>query len=351
MSTLHPTGVVAPAATPAKPTKARWEEQLLTGSRGPALGLLVLCVALTIYSPFFLTKDNLLNVIDQVTVLGVLALGMTAVIIIGGIDLSVGSVLALAMMVLGWLSHDGGLPVSLAVVGALIAGAAAGAVNGVLTTKAKLPAFIATLAMFSVARGLANVITDGQQIVGFPASFTDLASSRLLGWVSATVALLIVLYVAGWAFLRYRANGRALYALGGSPEVARLAGLRTRKLTIAVYTVTGLLAGVAAVILAMRLDSAQPSAATGYELDTIAAVVIGGAALSGGRGTIRGTLIGAFVIGFLVDGLVLVGVSVFWQEVIKGAVIVLAVAIDQIQQKLQKRRELRRVAAATPQPA
>src|SRR3954447_10891294 len=206
MSTLHPAGAVAspPAAT--APKKSRWEEQLLTGSLGPALGLLVLAVALTIYSPFFLTKDNLLNVIDQVSVLGVLALGMTAVIVIGGIDLSVGAVLALAMMVLGWLSHDGGLPMSIAIVGALAAGAAAGCTNGLMTTYAKLPAFIATLAMFSVARGLANVITDGQQIVGFPASFDNLASSRLLGWISATVGLLFLLYLAGHAFLRYRAN-------------------------------------------------------------------------------------------------------------------------------------------------
>src|SRR4051812_40227129 len=139
MSTLHPAGAVAspPAAT--APKKSRWEEQLLTGSLGPALGLLVLAVALTIYSPFFLTKDNLLNVIDQVSVLGVLALGMTAVIVIGGIDLSVGAVLALAMMVLGWLSRDGGLPMSLAIVGALAAGAVAGYVNGAMTTYAKLP--------------------------------------------------------------------------------------------------------------------------------------------------------------------------------------------------------------------
>src|SRR5919112_3813015 len=137
MSTLHPAGAVAASAAPAQKSKPRWEEQLLTGSRGPALGLLVLCVALTIYSPFFLTKDNLLNVIDQVTVLGVLALGMTAVIIIGGIDLSVGSVLALAMMVLGWLSHDGGLPMSIAIAGALAAGAVAGFVNGAMTTYAK----------------------------------------------------------------------------------------------------------------------------------------------------------------------------------------------------------------------
>jgi ribose transport system permease protein len=333
MSTLHSAGTVAPATASAQPKKARWEEQLLTGSRGPALGLLVLAVALTIYSPFFLTKDNLLNVIDQVTVLGVLALGMTAVIVIGGIDLSVGAVLALAMMVLGWLSHDGGLPMSIAIVGALAAGAVAGFVNGAMTTYARLPAFIATLAMFSVARGLANVITDGQQIVGFPASFDNLASSRLFGWISATVALLIVLYFAGHAFLRYRANGRALYALGGSPEVARLAGLPTRKLTIAVYTVTGLLAGVAAVILAMRLDSAQPSAATGYELDTIAAVVIGGASLKGGVGTVAGTALGVLIIGVLRNGLSLMSVSPFVQQVVIGVVIALAVMLDVLRRK------------------
>jgi ribose transport system permease protein len=334
VSTLQPSGhAAAPAAAPAKPAKPRWEEQLLTGSRGPALALLVLCVALTIYSPFFLTKDNLLNVIDQVTVLGILALGMTAVIIIGGIDLSVGAVLALAMMILGWLSHDGGLPVSIAVIGVLAAGAAAGAVNGSLITYARLPAFIATLAMLSVARGLANIITDGQQIVGFPSSFDSLASSRLLGWLSATVAILVLLYLAGWAFLRYRANGRALYALGGSPEVARLAGIPTRRLTIAVYTLTGLLAGLAAVILAMRLDSAQPSAATGYELDTIAAVVIGGASLAGGVGSISGTALGVLIIGVLRNGLSLMSVSPFVQQVVIGVVIALAVMLDVLRRK------------------
>jgi ribose transport system permease protein len=331
MSTMQNPGAVATA--PPEAAKQRWDQQLLTGSRGPALGLIVLAVALTIYSPFFLTKDNLLNVIDQVTVLGILALGMTAVIVIGGIDLSVGAVVALAMMVLGWLSHDGGLPMVVAVLGALAVGAAAGSVNGMLTTYTKLPAFIATLAMLSVARGLANVITDGQQIVGFPSSFDNLASSRLLGWISATVALLIVLYLAGHAFLRYRANGRALYALGGSPEVARLAGLKVRKLTIGVYTATGLLAGVAAVILAMRLDSAQPSAATGYELDTIAAVVIGGASLSGGVGTVGGTALGVLIIGVLRNGLSLMSVSPFVQQIVIGVVIALAVMLDVLRRK------------------
>jgi ribose transport system permease protein len=333
MSTVQPTGAAAAARPADKPTQGWVERQLLTGSRGPAIALIVLAVALTIYSPFFLTKENLLNVIDQVTVLGILALGMTAVIVIGGIDLSVGAVLALAMMVLGWLSHDGGLPVSLAVLGALVVGAAIGLTNGLLTTYARLPAFIATLAMLSVARGLANVITDGQQIVGFPSSFDNFASSRLFGWVSATVGLLILLYLAGHAFLRYRANGRALYAVGGSPEVARLAGLKVRKLTIAVYAAMGLLAGVAAVILAMRLDSAQPSAATGYELDTIAAVVIGGASLSGGVGSIGGTAVGVLIIGVLRNGLSLMSVSPFVQQIVIGVVIALAVMLDVLRRK------------------
>ena len=255
---------MAPAAAPAEAQEGALggaaAHRLARPGARPARAV----VALTIYSPFFLTKDNLLNVLDQVTVLGILALGMTAVIMIGGIDLSVGAVLALAMMVLGWLSHDGGLPMSLAIVGALAAGAVAGCVNGAMTTYAKLPAFIATLAMISVARGLANMITDGQQIVGFPDWFDNLASSRLFGWLSATVALLIVLYLAGWAFLRYRANGRALYAIGGSAEVARLAGIPRRRLTIRVYTATGLLAGLAAVILAdaarLRPAERRPSA-------------------------------------------------------------------------------------------
>jgi ribose transport system permease protein len=187
--------------------------------------------------------------------------------------------------------------------------------------------------MLSIARGLANVITDGQQIVGFPESFTNLAADRLFGWISATVAVLLLLYVAGWAFMRYRAAGRSLYALGGSPEVARLAGLRTNRLTIAVYTFAGLCAGLAAIVLAMRLDSAQPSSATGIELDVIAAVVIGGASLTGGVGTVTGTAIGVLIIGVLRNGLSLLSVSPFWQQVVIGVVIALAVMLDVLRRR------------------
>ena len=303
------------------------------GTAGPLVGLIALCVALFIASPFFLTVNNLLNILDQVTILGILALGMTFVIITGGIDLSVGAVLALAMMVLGWTSHNAGWPLGLSIVAAIAVGGVAGLVNGLGITIAKLPPFIATLAMLSIARGLANVITDGQQIVGYPDWFTNLSSQRYFGFLTITALLLVVLLVAGWAFLRYRPGGRALSAIGGSREVARLAGIRVKKATAAVYAVTGLLAGLAGVVLATRLDSSQPSAAVGIELDTIAAVVIGGASLSGGVGRIPGTVVGVLIIGVLRNGLNLLSVSPFVQQIVIGVVIALAVMVDVLRRR------------------
>ena len=239
---------------------------------------------------------------------------MTAVIVIGGIDLSVGSVLAFSMMILGWLSHDCGLPLLLAVVAALLVGALCGWANGMLVTRAKLPAFIATLSMMTIARGLANIITDGRQIVGYPDWFDSFATVRYFGFLSLTVALAVVMVIASWIFLRYRAAGRALYAIGGSAEVARLAGIRVRQMTTWVYVASGLLSGLAGIVLASRLDSSQPSAGLGYELDAIAAVVIGGASLSGGVGGIGGTVAGVLIIGVLHNGLNLTGVSPFIQQ-------------------------------------
>ncbi|NUS82826.1 MAG: ABC transporter permease [Streptomyces sp.] len=328
------------AATPvdAQPGERRlrvpsWATELLTGSRGPALGLLAMCVVFYIATPYFLTQNNLLNIVDQTAILGLLALGMTAVIVTGGIDLSVGAVLALATMVLGWLSHDQGWPLWLSAIVATGVGGACGLANGLGITFTRLPPFIATLAMMSVARGLANVITDGQQIVGFPDWFGNLSTTRYLGIFTFTTFVLVVLYAAGWAYMRYRSGGRELYAIGGSSEVARLAGISVRKRTVLVYTVTGLLAGAAGVFLAMRLDSSQPSAGTGYELDTIAAVVIGGASLSGGVGSISGTLFGVLIIGVLRNGLNLLGVSPFVQQIVIGVVIALAVMVDVLRRR------------------
>lgn len=303
------------------------------GTGGPFIGLFALCVALFIATPYFLTVNNLLNVLDQVTILGILAVGMTFVIVTAGIDLSVGSVLALSTMILGWTSHNAGWPLWLSIVAAVLVGGLCGLASGLGITLTKLPPFIATLAMLSIARGLANVITDGQQIVGYPEWFTALSTERYFGFLTVTTLVLVLLLVAGWAFLRYRPGGRALYAIGGSEEVARLAGIKVKAATTSVYAVTGLLAGVAGVALAARLDSSQPSAAVGFELDVIAAVVIGGASLSGGVGKIPGTIVGVLIIGVLRNGLNLLSVSPFVQQVVIGVVIALAVMVDVLRRR------------------
>lgn len=309
---------------------ARWGGRLATAllDHVPLLSLALLCLAFSLATETFLSVRNLVNVIDQLTVLGIMALGMTAVIVIGGIDLSVGSVLAVSMMAMGWLANVHGLPMPLAMVAAMAVGGLCGLFSGLLITRGHLPPFIATLATMSIARGLANLITDGTQIVGYPPWFSALSIERHFGFLSATVAVFVALTIAAALYLKYRTGGRALYAIGGSSEVARLAGIPVQRMTLAVYAMCGLLAGLAGVVMSTRLDSSQPSGGLGYELDTIAAVVIGGASLSGGTGSIFGTLMGVLMIGVLRNGLNLVGTSPFVQQIVIGAVIVLAVMVD-----------------------
>ena len=298
------------------------------GPAGPLVALIILAIALAFSSDTFLTLRNVLNVLDQVTVIGVMAIGMTLVVLIGGIDLSVGSVLALSGMVMGYLGNIAGWPFGLAILAALAVSALCGAASGLMITALRMPAFIATLATMSMARGAASIITDGEQIVGFPSWFSDLAIVRHFGVLSATVGIMQILTLAVLILLRYRPEGRALYAVGGSAEVARLAGIRVERVSMLVYTACAVLAGLAGVILSARLDSAQPSSGIGYELDTIAAVVIGGASLSGGVGGVGGTALGVLIIGCLRNGLNLLHVSPFVQQVVIGAVIALAVAAD-----------------------
>ena len=306
----------------------------LRGATGPLIGLIALCLFLGVATDKFLSVHNALNILDQITVLGIMAVGMTFVILIGGIDLSVGSVLALSMMVMGWVANNAGLPMPVAMLVALVASAVSGLIVGLMVTRFRVPAFIATLAMMSAARGVANMITDGQQIVGFPDWFMMLAIDRHFGILTATVFLMLVVILLAWLFLKFRAEGRMLYAIGGNPEVARLAGINVSLVTIGVYVACAVLAGLAGIVLAARLDSVQPSSGLGYELDTIAAVVIGGTSLSGGSGGIGGTLIGVLIIGVLRNGLNLLNVSPFLQQVIIGVVIVLAVGAE----TLRKRR-------------
>ncbi|UAB71204.1 ABC transporter permease [Vibrio sp. SCSIO 43132] len=300
---------------------------------GPFIGLVLICIGFAFSSEYFFTLRNALNILDQITVLGILAIGMTAVIIIGGIDLSVGSILALSMMTMGFLERHLGVPIELSILLGILAGGLCGLASGLLISVAELPAFIATLAMMSVARGIANILTDGRQVVGYPDWFTGLSTIRYFEVFTVTMGVFILLTLIAGLYLKYRANGRNLYAIGGNEEVARLAGINVHKQTILVYVASGLLAGIAAMTLAARLDSSQPSAGIAYELDTIAAVVIGGASLKGGRGAIIGTVVGVLIIGVLRNGLNLLGISPFFQQVVIGVVIAVAVAFDTLGRK------------------
>jgi len=299
-----------------------------TSVAGPLIGLLLLCVVLTVSTHSFLTVSNLLNVLDQVTVLGIMALGMTLVILIGGIDLSVGAVLAVAIMAMSWLGQVVGLPMWVAMLGAILVGATCGSTTALLVVKAGLPSFIATLAMMSVARGLAYMVTDGAQISGFPEWFSNLSVIRYAGVLSLTVGCFVVLALLFWFVLRFTVAGRSLYAIGGSSKVAKLAGIRVKAYTSAVYIISGVCAALGGIIMTSRLDTAGAGAGVGYELDVIAAVVIGGGSLKGGAGSVVGTLIGVLIIGVLRNGLNLAGISPFVQQVVIGAVIAFAVMLD-----------------------
>ncbi|MGC4925691.1 substrate-binding domain-containing protein [Streptomyces sp. DT117] len=298
---------------------------------GALSALVVLVVAMSLLSGDFLTTQNLLNVGVQAAVTAILAFGVTFVIVSAGIDLSVGSVAALSATVLAWSATSAGVPVVLAVILAIVTGIACGFVNGALISYGKLPPFIATLAMLSIARGLSLVISQGSPIA-FPDSVSRLGDT-LGGWLPVPVLVMIAMGLITALILGRTFIGRSMYAIGGNEEAARLSGLRVKRQKIVIYALSGLFAAVAGIVLASRLVSAQPQAAQGYELDAIAAVVIGGASLAGGVGKASGTLIGALILAVLRNGLNLLSVSAFWQQVVIGVVIALAVLLDTLRRK------------------
>ncbi|MEU0057620.1 substrate-binding domain-containing protein [Streptomyces sp. NPDC006334] len=298
---------------------------------GALTALIVLVVAMSALSGDFLTTDNLLNVGVQAAVTAILAFGVTFVIVSAGIDLSVGSVAALSATVLAWSATQQGVPVAIAVALAVVTGVVCGLVNGFLIAYGKLPPFIATLAMLSVARGLSLVISEGSPIA-FPDSVSHLGDT-LGGWLPVPVLVMIVMGLVAAFVLGRTYIGRSMYAIGGNEEAARLSGLRVKKQKLAIYALSGVFAAAAGIVLASRLSSAQPQAADGYELDAIAAVVIGGASLAGGTGKASGTLIGALILAVLRNGLNLLSVSAFWQQVVIGVVIALAVLLDTVRRK------------------
>ncbi|MBM5574858.1 MULTISPECIES: ABC transporter permease [Deefgea] len=300
---------------------------------GPFLALLVLVAGLAITSPDFLTVGNLLNVFRQVSINALIAFGMTLVILLGGIDLSVGSILALSSVLTALMLSHGIDPVVATSVGVL-AGAGMGMLNGLVISKGKVAPFIATLGMMTILRGLSLVFSDGRPISGLHSDFfAMLGGGYVAGLIPVPVIIMLVMFAVFWFVLKKTVFGRHVYAVGGNEEAARLSGINTDRIKIWVYTLSGAMAATAGMILTSRLSSAQPTAGTGYELDAIAAVVLGGTSLTGGRGWIFGTLVGALLIGILNNGLNLLGVSSFYQQVIKGVVILLAVLLDRANKK------------------
>lgn len=301
------------------------------------IALFLLCLLISLISDKFLTVSNGWNVMRQISVNVCISVGMTLVVLTAGIDLSVGSVLALCgALTAGLLKNGIAIPqadlfIGFTILGAMLAGVlvgtALGAFNGWAITRFKVPAFIATLAMLTIARGLTLLYTQGFPISGLGDNFAYLGTGWFLNipvpvWISGIVVLFAVILTTKTRL------GRYIYAIGGNESASRLSGINISRVKIIVYSIAGALAAIGGLIVTSRLDSAQPNAGSSYELDSIAAVVIGGTSLSGGKGTILGTVLGAIIIGVLNNGLVLLNVSPFWQQVVKGAVILLAVIID-----------------------
>jgi ribose transport system permease protein len=294
--------------------------------------LIVVFVFLSIASPDFLTVNNLFNVGVQISVTAVIAVGITLVIITAGIDLSVGSVAALAGVLGVMTMVNLGFSPVLAIIAGTLVGAGAGLVNGFLITVANLPPFIATLGMLTVARGLVYVVTGGVAVFGAPDSFR-LLGQGVVASIPIPIIALAVVALAGYVVLSRTRLGRYAYAIGSNPEAARLSGIPVKRYLLVVYVIGGALAGFGGMIAASQVNSGQPNYGIGLELDIIAAAVIGGASLFGGQGTIFGTLIGAFLIALIRDGAVLLGVNTFYQQILIGVVIWLAVYWDQLRRR------------------
>lgn len=304
------------------------KQQLVRFGRtiGPLAGLILLCVVMWIATPHFLTISNLLNVLQQTSINAILALGMTFVILTAGIDLSVGSILAFAGVVAASVLHAD-VPVVVGVLVGLGVGTLCGLLNGVLIAYGNLPPFIVTLGMMSAARGAALMYSDGRPISGFGESFRWLANGSILG-IPMLIVIMAGLYIIAYIILMRTAFGRYTYAIGGNEQATLLSGISVKKYKTAIYALSGLTAGIAAVLLTARLDSGMPTAGQMYELDAIAATVIGGTSLMGGEGRVTGTLVGALIIGVLRNGLNLLAVSTYAQSVVIGTVIVISALLD-----------------------
>ena len=297
----------------------------------PFASLIALCLVIAVLEPRFLSAGNLASVARQTAVITIMAMGMTVVMVSGGIDLSVGSMLALAG-VAGAYAMIGGMPVIAGIAVSIATGAACGLLNGTAVAMLRIPAFIVTLGAMGIYRGIALLITDGKAVVGLPSGFGYLAEGNP-GGVPIPLMVVVLVAAATHVLLVNTQPGRYCYAIGSNVEAARYAGIRVSRHQILFYTLLGALSGLAGSIECARLVTAPPTAGEGYELRVIAAVVIGGGSLAGGQGTVPGTIIGALIMGVLANGANLLGISSFAQQVVIGAVIVLAVTFDEFQRR------------------
>lgn len=290
------------------------------------LGLILLIIVMSFLNSRFLTISNLSNVFTQVSVNAIIAMGMTFVILTGGIDLSVGSILAISGAVAAMVMKVNG-NIMIAIFSALAVGAVIGAINGVIIAKGKLQAFIATLATMTIFRGVTYVFTNGIPISGLDDSFMVIGNERVLG-IPFPIIIMGIIFLITLYILSETRFGRYIYAIGGNEDSARLSGINTQRIKSMVYVISGLTAAFSGVIVTSRIGSAGATAGSGYELDAIAAVVIGGTSLSGGEGSVSGTIIGALIIGILNNGLNLMNVNPFYQSIVRGSVILIAVLFD-----------------------
>lgn len=318
-----------------------WKEngavKIVRGNLGILIGLVIMCVGLAFISDSFATSTNIFNVMRQIAVNVFLACGMTMVILIGGIDLSVGSVIAISGCLCAGLITNNGLPSILAIVISVLAGTAVGAFNGLIVANTKIPPFIVTLAMMNIGRGFARIYTKATTILVDDELFIWIGSGKLFGNIPIQIVFMIIVIVITGLILNKTKFGRNIYAVGDNLQAAIYSGINSKKVVFLVFTLSGLFAACAGILSAARTFSGQFSVGDGAEMDAISAVVLGGTSMSGGVGRISGTLIGCLVIGILNNGMNLMGIDSSWQYVVKGIVVLLAVYIDYIKKEKSKK--------------
>lgn len=299
---------------------------------GPILALLLIGTVLSFSSPNFLTPANLINVMRQISINGILAVGVTFVLLTGGVDLSLGSLVALSGVVAAGFAHPDQYPLFVPVLAGIAVGALCGFANGAIVTRGNIAPFIVTLGMMTIARGLALVLSQGKPVSGLSFEFTRLGGGNVFG-IPIPILLLFGVALVSILFLKYYRLGRYLYAVGGNEKAALVSGIPVAGIKVFAYTVCGASAGLAGVVLASRITTGQPNAGLGYELDAIAAVVIGGTSLSGGVGGVGGTILGALLMGVINNGLDLLNVPSYYQAIVKGTIIIGAVWLDKSRKK------------------